>query len=164
MKNSAVKRDGLTISQVSDRTGLSASAIRHYEAEALVFPDRTAQGQRRFARADLRRLSFVMIAQGLGFSLAQIRRELDRLPADRAPTKADWSRISRRFGKVLDARIAQMTALRGRLDGCIGCGCLSLQSCALYNPEDRAARIGHGPRYLMGDAPDVSAEPPADSS
>jgi len=93
-----------------------------------------------------------MIAQGLGFSLPEIRVELDRLPRERAPTKADWTRISRRFGRVLDARIARMTALRERLDGCIGCGCLSLQSCALYNPEDRAARLGQGPRYLMGDA------------
>jgi MerR family redox-sensitive transcriptional activator SoxR len=148
-----LKRDGLTISDVAARTGLNASAIRHYEAEGLVSPDRNATGQRRFTRADIRRLSFVMIAQSLGFSLAEIRTELGRLPSDRAPTKADWSRISRRFGRVLDARIARMTALRARLDGCIGCGCLSLQSCTLYNPEDRAARTGAGPRFLLGDGP-----------
>ncbi|MBV7393693.1 redox-sensitive transcriptional activator SoxR [Mameliella sediminis] len=146
-------KDGLSISHVAQRTGLAASAIRHYEAEGLVFPDRNAGGQRRYRAADIRRLSFVMIAQQLGFTLAEIRAEMDRLPRDRAPAKADWSRISRRFGRVLDARIARMQALRDRLDGCIGCGCLSLQSCALYNPEDRAARSGQGPRYLMGDRP-----------
>ncbi|WP_323769948.1 redox-sensitive transcriptional activator SoxR [Antarctobacter sp.] len=148
-----MKKDGLTIGEISARTGLAPSAIRHYEAESLVFPDRNAGGQRRYQRTDIRRLSFVMIAQGLGFTLAQIRAELDHLPRDRAPTKADWSRISRRFGRVLDARIARMTALRQRLDSCIGCGCLSLQSCALYNPEDRAMHSGAGPRYLLGDRP-----------
>lgn len=144
---------GLTIGEISARTGLAASAIRHYESESLVFPERNAGGQRRYQRADIRRLSFVMIAQGLGFTLSQIRAELDQLPRDRAPNKADWSRISRRFGKVLDARIDRMTALRQRLDACIGCGCLSLQSCKLYNPDDRALRSGTGPRYLMGDRP-----------
>lgn len=148
-----MRKYGLTIGEISARTGLAASAIRHYESEKLVFPDRNASGQRRFQRADIRRLSFVMIAQQLGFTLAEIRAELDRLPRDRAPTKSDWSRISRRFGRVLDKRIARMTQLRQRLDGCIGCGCLSLQSCALYNPEDRARRGGTGPRYLVGDPP-----------
>lgn len=149
-----MKRDGLTIREIAERTGLAPSAIRHYESEGLVFPARTASGQRRFQRADIRRLSFVMIAQQLGFSLTDIRADLDRLPRDRAPTRADWTRISRRFSRVLDARIARMTALRNNLDGCIGCGCLSLQRCALYNPEDRAARRGPGPRHVLDAALD----------
>lgn len=148
-----MKKHSLTIGDISARTGLAPSAIRHYESESLVFPDRNEGGQRRYQRADVRRLSFVMIAQQLGFTLAEIRTELSTLPLDRAPTKADWTRISRRFGQVLDARIDRMTALRERLASCIGCGCLSLQSCQLYNPEDRAARAGAGPRYLMGDRP-----------
>ena len=144
----------LTIGEVARRTGLAVSAIRYYEDLGLVHPGRNAGGQRRFQRADIRRLSFVMIAQEFGFTLPQIRAELDRLPAGRAPTKADWSRISRGFRGALDARINALEALRDKLDGCIGCGCLSLQACKLYNPEDRARKLGPGPRYLMGDRPD----------
>lgn len=156
MQNSRLASRGLTIGYVADRTGLPPSAIRYYEEEALVFPDRTAAGHRRYTRGDLRRLSFITISQGLGFSIAEIREALSDLPRDRAPSKRDWARISRRFGATLDARIAQMQNLRARLDGCIGCGCLSLKSCALYNPRDRAARRGAGPRYLMGDMPDAA--------
>lgn len=144
----------LTIGDVANRTGLAVSAIRYYEAEGLVHPGRNAGGQRRFARADLRRLSFVMIAQELGFTLPQIRAELDKLPKERAPSKKDWTRISMQFRTALDARIAAMETLRDRLDGCIGCGCLSLASCKLYNPQDRARRSGPGPRYLMGESPE----------
>ena len=144
---------GLSIGDVSDRTGLGVSAIRHYEAEGLVFPLRNRGGQRRFDRSDIRRLSFVMIAQQLGFPLAEIRRVLADLPQGRAPTKADWGRIGRRFRTDLDARIVALETLRDRLDGCIGCGCLSLQSCKLYNPKDRARAKGPGPRYLVGDSP-----------
>jgi MerR family redox-sensitive transcriptional activator SoxR len=143
----------LTIGDVAARTGLAVSAIRYYEEMGLVHPGRNAGGQRRFARADIRRLSFVMIAQEFGFTLPQIRAELDKLPKERAPTKADWTRISRRFRGELDAKIAAMEALRDKLDGCIGCGCLSLDACRLYNPEDRARRGGPGPRYLRGDVP-----------
>ncbi len=141
----------LTIGDVADRTGLAVSAIRYYEAMGLVHPDRNAGGQRRYARSDIRRLSFVMIAQQFGFTLPQIRAELDRLPPGRAPTKADWSRISRSFRGRIDARIAALESLRDRLDGCIGCGCLSLRACKLHNPEDSARSLGRGPRYLMGD-------------
>lgn len=154
MQNIRLALRGLTIGYVAERTGLPPSAIRYYETEGLVHPDRNAGGHRRYTRADLRRLSFVMISQGLGFSIAEIRTALEGLPSDRAPTKADWARISRQFGAELDARIAQMQVLRARLDGCIGCGCLSLKSCALYNPRDKAARRGAGPRYLMGDRSD----------
>lgn len=148
---------GLSIGAVAERTGLSVSAIRHYEAEGLVRPLRNAGGQRRFDRSDIRRLSFVMIAQQLGFTLAEIREQLDRLPEGRAPSKADWERIARGFRVTLDARIATLTRLRDRLDGCIGCGCLSLAACRLHNPGDRARARGPGPRYLIGDRP---AAPP----
>ncbi|MCT8160595.1 redox-sensitive transcriptional activator SoxR [Pseudoruegeria sp. SHC-113] len=152
MENSGVQARGLTIGEMAARTGLATSAIRHYESQGLVTPFRNASGQRRFARADIRRLSFVMITQGLGFSLAEIRAALATLPPHRAPNKADWARLSRGFAKELDARIAQMEALRERLDGCIGCGCLSLTDCALYNPKDRIKAKGAGPRYLMGNS------------
>ena len=146
---------GLSIGFVAERTGLSVSAIRFYEEQGLVHPHRNAGGQRAFERSDIRRLSFVLIAQTLGFSIADIREALATLPENRTPTKADWTRISNRFGTVLDEKIAQMQALREKLDGCIGCGCLSLDTCRLYNPEDRAATLGKGPRYVMGDEPDT---------
>ncbi len=145
--------EGLTIGALAKRTGLAVSAIRYYEAQGLIAPWRNAGGQRRFERADLRRLSFVMIAQQFGFTLPQIKAELDRLPGGRTPTKADWARISRGFRQALDQRIETLTRLRDNLDGCIGCGCLSLENCIMYNPADRAAEKGPGPRYLMGDSP-----------
>ena len=145
--------EGLSIGDMAARTGLAVSAIRYYEEEGLVAPWRNASGRRRYQRADLRRLSFIMIAQRFGFTLAQIKAELDRLPRHRAPTKADWTRISSTFRDQLDARIAQLERMRDTLDGCIGCGCLSLEACKLYNPEDAAAQKGAGPRYLLGDSP-----------
>ena len=146
--------EGLSIGDIAARTGLAVSAIRYYEAQGLIAPWRNAAGRRRFQRADIRRLSFVMIAQQFGFTLPQIRVELDRLPKHRAPTKADWSRISAEFRSGLDARITRLEKLRDTLDGCIGCGCLSLDACALYNAYDLAAQRGTGPRYLMGNSPD----------
>lgn len=143
--------DGLSIGAVAARTGLAVSAIRYYEAEGLVTPWRNGGGQRRFERSDIRRLSFVMAAQKFGFTLPQIKAELDHLPKGRAPSRADWTRISATFRTELDARIAALEDLRDKLDGCIGCGCLSLDVCALYNPADKAAGQGAGPRYLMGD-------------
>ncbi|HIF78600.1 MAG: redox-sensitive transcriptional activator SoxR [Sulfitobacter sp.] len=145
--------EGLSIGALAKRTGLAVSAIRYYEAQGLIAPWRNAGGQRRFDRADLRRLSFVMIAQQFGFTLPQIKAELDRLPGGRTPTKADWTRISEGFRAALDVRIATLNKLRDNLDGCIGCGCLSLEACALYNPIDQAGEKGPGPRYLMGDEP-----------
>lgn len=147
--------EGLSIGEIAKRTGLAVSAIRYYEAEGLIAPWRNGAGRRRFQRADIRRLSFVMIAQQFGFTLPQIRAELDRLPRHRAPTKTDWARISQTFRNGLDTRIARLERLRDTLEGCIGCGCLSLEACALYNPEDRAGARGTGPRYLMGDSPDA---------
>ncbi|GAA6174333.1 redox-sensitive transcriptional activator SoxR [Sulfitobacter pacificus] len=149
-----VVKDGLSIGALAARTGLAVSAIRYYEAQGLISPWRNSGGQRRFERADLRRLSFVMIAQQFGFTLPQIKEQLEQLPHGCAPTKSDWVRISHGFRAELDTRIATLTKLRDNLDGCIGCGCLSLDVCALYNPKDRAAQNGTGPRYLMGDSPE----------
>lgn len=151
-----MKNNGLTIGSVSQRTGLAASAIRYYEEEGLVHPFRTDTGQRRFDRGDIRRLSFVMIAQNLGFTISEIREVLRGLPEGRTPTKADWGRISKQFRRDLDQRIEQMHLLRKRLDGCIGCGCLSMKACSLYNPDDAIQRKGKGPRFLMGDSLDAS--------
>ena len=146
---------GLSIGDLARRTGLSTSAIRFYEARGLVRSARTSGGQRRFEKADIRRLSFVLICQQLGFSIRDIGAQLDTLPNHRAPTQRDWSRMSRRFQTDIDARIEALTQLRDKLDGCIGCGCLSLKKCTLYNPGDGAAANGAGPRYLLGDRPDV---------
>ncbi len=145
--------DWLSIGQIAERTGLAISALRYYEAQGLVSPTRNPGGQRRFPRSDIRRLSFVMIAQQLGFSISDIRSQLDQLPRSRTPTQKDWQRISRQFRKHLDRQIIALELMRERLDGCIGCGCLSLRNCALYNPSDAAAAKGAGPRYLLGDEP-----------
>ncbi|HXQ12042.1 MAG TPA: redox-sensitive transcriptional activator SoxR [Caulobacteraceae bacterium] len=141
----------LSIGDLARRTGLSVSAIRFYEQRGLVRAIRTSGNQRRFARSDIRRLSFALIAQRLGLSLGQIEAELATLPAGRSPTREDWQAVSRRIRGLLDEKIALLEQTRDRLDGCIGCGCLSLDRCALYNPDDRAARAGPGPRFLLGD-------------
>ena len=141
----------LTIGELARRTGLSVSAIRLCEARGLVTPARTSGNQRRFLRSDLRRLSFALIAQRLGLSIAEIEAELATLPDGRAPPQKDWQAISTRLRGALEARIAMLQRTRELLGGCIGCGCLSLKRCALYNPDDRAARGGAGPRFLLGD-------------
>jgi len=145
------QRPSFSIGQVAARTGLAVSAIRFYESRGLVRPLRDAGGRRRFRPSDIRRLSFVLIAQQLGFTLDDIREELALLPDGRTPTRHDWARISRSFGRVLDERIGAMQRLRERLDGCIGCGCLSLAHCTLYNPGDRAGERGSGPRFVLDD-------------
>mgnify|MGYP000521454361 CR=1 FL=1 len=142
----------LSIGQLAERTGVAISAIRFYEERGLIGSVRNAGGQRRFERATIRRVSFVRIAQGLGFSLSEIRSQLDGLPGRRTPTARDWEKLSARFAEDIDRRIAGLQELRGRLSSCIGCGCLSLDRCRLYNPEDRAAMLGSGPRYLLGDS------------
>lgn len=141
----------LTIGDLADRTGLAVSAIRFYETKGLVTPARNAGGQRRYFRSDIRRLSFVQIAQQLGFSIEDIRAALATLPAGRTPTQKDWEKISRNFRDKLDERIARMTRLRDYLTGCIGCGCLSMQKCALVNPADGLKKFGPGPRSVLGD-------------
>lgn len=140
----------LSIGDLSDRTGLAVSAIRFYETHGIVHPVRNAGGHRRYGRHDLRRLSFAMAAQKLGFALDEIAGQMAHLPIHKAPTKADWTRISRKFRRRIDAQIAALEALRDTLDGCIGCGCLSLKACALYNPSDTLGKEGPGPRKLMG--------------
>ena len=144
---------GLAIGDLAARTGLSVAAIRHYETLGLIAPLRNSGGHRRYARADIRRLSFLMIAQSLGFPLARIGAVLAELPQSRAPNRADWARIAAGFATDINTRIAQLSRLRDTLDGCIGCGCLSLDTCALWNPADRAAAHGPGPRHLLGDPP-----------
>lgn len=141
----------LSIGELSRRTGLSVSAIRFYEVRGLVTAVRTGGNQRRFLRADIRRLSFALIAQQLGLSLGEIAAELATLPQGRAPTRRDWQAISRRIRGALQRRIEMLERTRDRLDSCIGCGCLSLATCALYNSDDRAAQAGPGPRFLLGD-------------
>ncbi len=139
---------GLSIGDLADRTGLAVSAIRFYETHDIVKPVRNQGGHRRYDRSDIRRLSFVMAAQQLGFSLSEIAPHLRALPDHKAPSKADWTRISTKFRKRIDARIAALEELRDKLDGCIGCGCLSLDVCALYNPADVKAAQGTGPQNL----------------
>ena len=140
-----------SIGKLASRTGLSVSAIRFYEARGLITPERNAGGQRRFAAADIRRLSFIMITQQLDFSLGEIKDMLAGLPAARTPTQRDWAKISKRLQARINERITRLEQMRENLTGCIGCGCLSLKRCALYNPGDIAADKGAGPRYLMGD-------------
>lgn len=141
----------LSIGDLARRVGLSVSAIRFYESRGLVRAIRSGGNQRRFMRSDIRRLSFALIAQRLGLTLAEIEAELAMLPLDQAPSTQDWRGISERMRGALEAKIAMLERTRDLLDGCIGCGCLSLERCALYNPGDRAGRAGAGPRFLLGD-------------
>ncbi len=143
----------LSIGEVSARTGLNTSALRFYEREGLLESTRSDGGQRRYAREVLRRVAFIRVAQSVGLELDEVRAMLESLPKGRTPNKADWERLSRGWRPLLDDRIAALERLRDQLSDCIGCGCLSLRACALYNPSDRAARLGAGPRYLLGDTP-----------
>jgi MerR family redox-sensitive transcriptional activator SoxR len=146
----------LTIGEVAKRAGIAPSALRFYEAESLIRAVRTSGGQRRFSRETLRRIAFVRVAQRVGLGLDEIRSALATLPGSRTPTKADWERLSRSWKPRLDAQIRMLEGLRDRLSSCIGCGCLSFDVCALYNPADAAASLGAGPRYLLGDRPPTS--------
>lgn len=143
----------LTIGAVAERAGVATSTLRYYERERLLDAERTGSGQRRYHRDVLRRVAFIRSAQHVGLSLTEIRQALDSLPAGRNPTKADWARLARRWRPRIDAEIANLTRLRDQLSDCIGCGCLSLRSCALYNPGDQAQKFGAGARYLLGDPP-----------
>jgi MerR family redox-sensitive transcriptional activator SoxR len=144
--------DVLSIGEVAERSGISPSALRFYESEGLIHAGRSDGGRRRYEREVLRRLAFIRIAQRLGLSLEEIRDALALLPDGRTPTAKDWARLSRRWRSRLDDQIATLVALRDELTSCIGCGCLSLRACALYNPGDGAAALGTGPRYLLGDS------------
>lgn len=142
---------GLTVGEVARRAGMAPSAVRFYEDEGLISASRTEGNQRRFAPAELRRISVIRAAQAVGLTLGEIRSALDVLGTRRTPTAADWGRMSTAWRSSLDKRIAALERLRNDLDGCIGCGCLSLESCALLNPGDAAGRRGSGPRFLLGD-------------
>ena len=143
----------LTIGAMSERTGVSPSALRFYEAEGLIEAGRSEGGQRRFDRSTVRRVSFIRVAQQVGLSLDEIRTALASLPDNRTPNQKDWERLSTSWRPRIDAQIAMLERLRDRLHGCIGCGCLSLRVCGLLNPGDEAADLGPGPRYLLGDGP-----------
>lgn len=138
----------LTISEVAERSGFSASALRYYEREGLIEASRTAGGQRRYARHELRRLAFIAAARHVGLTLDEIRDALALLPEGRNPTRADWTKISRSWRQRLDEEIVALERLRDGLDGCIGCGCLSLQRCRLSNPQDVVAERGPGAVFL----------------
>lgn len=140
----------MTIGEVARRSGVAASALRFYEARGLIRAERVGTGQRRFHRSVLRRVAFIVFAQRLGLSLDEIGAELERLPDAEAPGRSDWSRLSSGWAERIDMRIAELERLKAGLAECIGCGCLSLDRCRFANPEDRAARLGPGPRYLMG--------------
>ena len=141
--------DELTIGHLSERSGVAHSALRYYEDQGLLTSDRTAGGQRRYHRDTLRRVAFIRVAQQVGLSLEEIADALDSLPSGRTPTAKDWERLSASWRPRLDAQIDLLTRLRDRLDRCIGCGCLSLSTCALANPGDQVAVNGPGPRYLQ---------------
>jgi MerR family redox-sensitive transcriptional activator SoxR len=143
----------LTIGEVSRRSGVAASALRFYEERGLITSERAGSGHRRYPRSVLRRIAFIVFAQRVGLTLQEIGEELAKLPADHAPTRADWSRRSRAWSTRIDQRIAELERLKRGLTECIGCGCLSLDRCRLSNPGDRAAGLGPGPRYWIGDRP-----------
>ncbi len=145
----------MSIGLIAKRTGSNVSAIRYYTTENLVPSTRSASGHRLFHRSVIRRISFILISQNLGYSLQEIKSALDSLPDNRTPTKADWESLSRRFSKDIESRINELKDLQLKLSGCIGCGCLSLKKCKLYNLDDHIAEKGTGPRYLMGDKPNV---------
>ena len=142
------RTDLLTIGEVAARSGFATSALRYYEREGLIEASRTSGGQRRYPRSVLRRLAFVRAASNVGLSLDEVRTALSALPAGRAPTKADWRRLSDSWRHRLDEQIAALQDLRDGLTGCIGCGCLSLRTCRLSNPQDVAGASGPGARYL----------------
>lgn len=139
----------LTITEISRRSGVSSSALRYYEELGLLISERTGAGHRKYPRAALRRIAFIVFAQRLGLSLEEIGAELSKLPTDRIPTRKDWSRLSGKWMKRIDERMAELERLKAGLTNCIGCGCLSIDRCQLANPEDRARREGPGPRYWV---------------
>ena len=145
--------DRVTIGEFARRAGVAASAVRYYEDLGLISSQRTAGGQRRYARVMLRRVAFIRAAQTVGLSLTEVRTALAKLPDERAPNKADWNKVSATWIRRVDERIAELEQLRATLNSCVGCGCLSLRTCRLYNPEDTAAARGAGARWLLGDTP-----------
>ena len=145
---STTRHPDLTIGELSKRSGAATSALRYYESLGLIWSTRTAGNQRRYPRPMLRRVAFVRSAQRVGLTLEEIAEALATLPENRTPTKADWTRLSRAWRPRLEAQIERLVRLRDKLDGCIGCGCLSLRTCALQNHDDEVAERGPGPRFL----------------
>jgi MerR family redox-sensitive transcriptional activator SoxR len=151
--------DPLTIGELAQRSGVATSALRFYEERGLIESQRTGAGHRRYARAVVRRVAFIVFAQRVGLTLEEIGAELARLPADRVPRRQDWAALSSSWTARLDERIAELERLKAGLSECIGCGCLSLDRCLLANPDDRAGRRGAGPRYLIAGPPEPEPEP-----
>jgi MerR family redox-sensitive transcriptional activator SoxR len=143
----------LNIGEIAKRSGVAASALRFYEEKGLIRSEREGRGQRHYPREVLRRIAFIVFAQRIGLTLEEIGEELAKLPPHRAPTGKDWSRLSGTWTARIDERVKELERLRAGLTQCIGCGCLSLDRCQLSNPGDRAARLGPGPRYWIGDRP-----------
>jgi MerR family redox-sensitive transcriptional activator SoxR len=152
-KSSSMAHPSIPIGALAKRSGVKASALRFYEALGLIKSTRSPAGRRTFARDALRRVAFIRVAQSVGLSLENIRAALSDLPNQRTPTASDWERLSGAWRPVLDQRIDVLIRLRDRLSSCIGCGCLSLKTCGLFNPNDAARVRGSGPRYLLGDVP-----------
>ncbi len=151
-----------SIGEVAARAGVATSALRFYEDQGLIHSERTEVGHRRYRADVLRRVGFIRVAQRVGLPLSDIRDALHSLPERRTPTHKDWARLASSWQPILDQQIAMLEAMKEKLDGCIGCGCLSLDTCALYNPGDRAATFGTGPRYLLGDTPATPRTPRPD--
>ena len=147
-----MKKSGnyLSIGDAARRSGVATSALRFYESRGLIQSVRVSGNHRRYNRAMLRRVSIIRVAQTLGLSLKEISTAFESLPNQRNPTRADWVRLSKTWGKQLDQRIAALQDLRDKLGGCIGCGCLSMRRCGLYNAGDEASKLGSGPQYLLG--------------
>jgi MerR family transcriptional regulator, redox-sensitive transcriptional activator SoxR len=141
----------LTVGELAARGGVAVSALHYYESRGLIHAERSAGNQRRYPRAALRHVAFIRAAQQLGIGLAEVAAALEQLPQQRTPTKADWARLSAAWRGQLEARIDALVALRDKLDGCIGCGCLSLRACALYNPQDACAQQGSGRAHGLED-------------
>lgn len=148
-------RKWLAIGQIAKRAGVNASALRFYEQKGLIQSLRSEGGRRLYPQDALRRIAFIRVAQGMGLSLEEIAGALSGLPDGRTPDRHDWERIAGQWQTLLDSRIAALQLMKRKLSACIGCGCLSLEHCALYNPGDSAAGQGSGPRYLLGDLPPV---------
>ncbi len=153
-----IKDPLVTIGAIAERTGASVSAIRFYESEKLIPAHRSPAGHRLFHRSVVRRVSFILISQQLGYSLEDIRKALESLPEERTPNKADWDKLAKIFRQDIDEKIERLERLRESLSGCIGCGCLSLKRCRLYNRDDYISNQGAGPRFLMGDRPEFDKQ------
>jgi MerR family transcriptional regulator, redox-sensitive transcriptional activator SoxR len=142
--------DLMTITEVAKRSGVASSALRFYESRGLIASERAGSGHRRYLRAVLRRIAFIVFAQRIGLSLDEIATELAKLPHNRVPERADWAKLSGGWTRRIDDRIAELERLKAGLTQCIGCGCLTLHQCQLANPGDVVKESGPGPRFWIG--------------